>query len=118
MDQFRINQVIEILSKSRVDITNEKSAQEELHAILINRGFNFIRHPEFDKKNIPDFFLDGLVIEVKLKGTPRDIYRQCERYCGFSQVQQLILYTNKSMGFPEEINQQPCYFVNLGNAYL
>jgi hypothetical protein len=59
-------------------------------------------------------------IEVKLGATQkRAIYRQCVRYCSFPQViDELIMITNTSMGFPPEINGKSCYVLNLGKAWL
>lgn len=48
----------------------------------------------------------------------KKIYKQCERYANFDQVKQLVLITNRSMGFPETINNKPCYVINIGRAWL
>lgn len=105
-----MNDVIKILSSTRFPLEKEKETQAA--------GIVFNREYKLDPVNIPDFFIDGTAIEVKIKGNARQIYRQCERYCQFDDVKNLILVTNRSMGFPKEINGKPCYFVNLGKAWL
>jgi hypothetical protein len=71
-----------------------------------------------DKHNIPDFFMDGIAVEVKIKGSKKNIYRQLERYAGFDLVKEIILVTNRTLGLPEKINGKPCYMFKLGTAWL
>lgn len=104
------------IKKTRADLTNEKKTQNQIFEEI--KYFGFVREYKLDAHNIPDFFYDGIAIEVKIKGSKMAIYKQCERYCRFDQVKALILCTNKSMGFPEEINGKPCYYINLGKAWL
>lgn len=115
----RIHDIIACIRWGKFDLTHEKTTQEQMHAWLNNQhGYKFLRHHPLDKANIPDFFLDGIAIEVKIKGGKKAIYKQCVRYCSFEAVKVLILCSNKSMGFPAEINGKPCYFINLGKAWL
>lgn len=109
--------IINILS-SRFPLEKEKETQEAIEKKFTENGIVFNREHHLDHDNIPDFFIDGIAIEVKIKGNARSIYRQCVRYCDFNDVKALILVTNRSMGFPPEINGKPCYVVNLGRAWL
>ncbi len=113
-----VNEIVEILSKHRFVLDNEKEAQYQIGLVMHGNDINTEREYRLDKKNIPDFFIDGLAIEVKIKGNAKSIYKQCERYCKFDQVKELLLITNRSMGFPKEINGKPCYYLNLGKAWL
>ena len=76
--------------------------------------------PEYrlDAKNRPDFFVYEHAVEVKIKGSAKAIYRQCERYSAFPEVKGVYLVTNKAMGFPETLNGKPCYVINLGKSWL
>lgn len=77
------------------------------------------REYHLDNENIIDFLLfDSIGVEVKIKGQKRAIYKQCERYCKFEKLKQLILVTNVSIGFPKEINGKDCYILNLSKAWL
>ena len=76
------------------------------------------REYRLDNKNIPDFFINGLAIEVKIKGSKTSIYKQCKRYCEFDEVKALLLVTNRTMGFPKDINGKDCYFHSLGKSWL
>ncbi len=113
-----VPQIIHALCHNRLCLTDEKQTQVEIEAILKEAGIQYEKEYRLDKSSIPDFFINGIAIEIKIKGTSKQIYRQCERYCKFEQVKELILVTNKSMGFPTEINNKPCYILNLGKAWL
>lgn len=114
----KLNDVIKILSSTRFPLEKEKETQAAIEKKFTEAGIVFNREHKLDPINIPDFFIDGTAIEVKIKGSAKQIYRQCERYCKFDEVKNLILVTNRSMGFPKELNGKPCYFINLGKAWL
>lgn len=114
----KIQNICKAISTARLPLHNEKELQAELEKLFTQKGIQFNREHRLDTKNIPDFFIDGIAIEVKIKGSIKAIYKQCERYCTYTDVQSLILVTNRSMGFPEEINGKSCYVINLGKAWL
>lgn len=114
-----INKVLKILYSHRFPLVVEKETQFSIEQKLVENGVPYIREHKLDEQNIPDFFIDGsIAVEVKVKGTAKQIYRQCERYCQFDEVRKLILVTNRSMGFPQQINGKDCYMINLGKAWL
>lgn len=110
--------IIKIISSHRFPLEKEKETQASIESRFVENGISYSREHILDKNNIPDFFIDGIAIEIKIKGNAKSIYKQCERYCQFDEVKSLILATNRSMGFPKEINGKPCYFINLGKAWL
>jgi hypothetical protein len=114
-----VNRVLKLLIGTRFPLNSEKALQE---AIAIKFKSNFLGHQreyELNQHNIADFYIHGgVAIEVKIKASAKEIYRQCERYCQFDEVKSLILVTNRAMGFPKEINRKPCYLLNLGKAWL
>ncbi len=109
---------LQILSRIKFSLDDEKKLQEDIASALKAHKVEFEREYVLDPHNMPDFFIDGTAIEVKIKGNARKIYKQCERYCQFEQVKELILITNRSMGFPKSINGKPCYILTLGKAWL
>lgn len=114
-----INKVLKILYSHRFPLIVEKETQAAIEQKLIENEIEYEREYKLDEQNIPDFFIDkSIAVEVKIKGSAKQIYRQCERYCQFEEVRKLILVTNKSMGFPKQINGKDCYMVNLGKAWL
>lgn len=104
----------------RLPLHDEKELQEEIANTLRETLCVYEKEYRLDNENIPDFFLseEGVAIEIKIKGNVRKIYKQCERYCSFPEVQKLLLITNRSMGFPEQINGKDCYVINIGKAWM
>lgn len=115
------NVLINLLSKKRLSLHNEKALQNEISKILSEEFPNSTIEKEFhfDEKNIIDFRVDEyLGIEVKIKSSARSLYNQCVRYCQFDDIKNLLLITNVAMGFPSEINNKGCYFLNLSKGWL
>jgi len=114
-----LKKTIETLSSSRFSLNREKDLQREVAEALSAQGIPFEREYQLDDHSTVDFFInDSIALEIKIKGSAKSIYRQCEKYCKIDKVEELILLTNKSMGFPEEILGKPCYLVSPGKAWL
>lgn len=113
-----VEEVYKLLSSQRFSLDSEKSTQDEIEKLLRSKGVRFFREYKLDIKNRPDFFIDGICIEVKIKGSAKAIYRQCERYSVFENVKQIILITNRAMGFPTELNNKPCYVIKMSKQWL
>jgi hypothetical protein len=60
----------------------------------------------------------GVGMEVKIKGSKREMYRQCERYCLHERVSALILATNVATGMPATINGKPVFVALLSRGWL
>lgn len=113
-----IADTINLLSRARMRLTTEAQLKADMATLFKQRGLAYTPEYSLDATSRPDFFLDGVTIEVKIKGNAKSIYKQCVRYCEFDEVKDLILVTNRSHGFPPEINGKPCYVVNVGRAWL
>lgn len=114
-----IHEVYQLLTRARLTLNNEKKLQREIKVLLsAHFGDRLESEKRLDPKNIIDFFLPGLGIEVKVKGNKKEIYKQCVRYCEFDEIQSLILVTGIMTGFPEEVNGKNCYILKLSQAWL
>lgn len=115
----QVETILGIIKSKRLSLNTEKELQKELEQLFDEKGLEGIeREYAFDKNNIVDFFWDGLAIEVKIKGSKPAIYKQCERYCEQEEVKSLLLITNRTMGFPEQINKKDCYAYSIGQNWL
>ena len=117
-----VPRLIAHLRARQYPLHSEKVLQAEIEKSLKADGFVFSREHRLSDRDIPDFFLDGeiggIAIEIKIKGSKREIFDQCTRYCAHPEVSSLILLTGVATGFPEEINGKSCYVVSLGRAWL
>jgi hypothetical protein len=112
-----ITQIIQTIKNSKFPLHDEKELQAAINEKL-NIFPGKIREFELSKSSVVDFFINGIAIEVKIKQSARSIYRQCQKYCKHESVKSLILITNRTMGFPDTIEDKPCYLIILGKAWL
>jgi hypothetical protein len=111
--------IVQVIQATRIDLSNEKAAQEQIALALAAAGIAHQREVRLAPRDIPDFLAGGVAIEVKLRGARKmDVFRQLERYCTHERVQSIILASNLSMTLPAEINGKPARFVSLGRSWL
>lgn len=111
--------IVSFLGSRRLPLSNEKALQIAIAHELECGGIPAEREVRLNPADVIDFMCCGSVgIEVKIKGSRREIYRQLERYAGGDQVAELILATNVPMGLPKTINGKPVSYLNLSRAWL
>lgn len=110
----------EVLSSARFDLADEKACQEQMHAHLTaNLSWPVKREPRLTPRDIPDFMVEGVAVEVKMKHQrPADIIRQLERYARLPMVTALVLASNRPCNIPACMNGKPVLGVSLGKAWL
>lgn len=118
MQNDLINNIVFILKHTRFDLANEKRLHIDMRQVLSKVFPDLEYEKRLNDKNIIDFFIRGVGIEVKIKGSKRAIHKQCIRYCECDQIESLILVTGIMTGFPPEINGKDCYVLKLSQAWL
>lgn len=113
-----IDRIFSCLSSRRLSLSSEKRTQEEIAAAFDECGISYERECRLNDKDIPDFMVGSIAIEVKIRGSKRRIYDQVRRYAEHDAVKELILVTNVPTGFPKEVNGKPVYVLNLAKAWL
>lgn len=114
-----ISELHNLISGARLDLSDEKRTQTDLALVFEQRGIAFERECRLSQGDIPDFLIDGVAVEVKLKGArKKDVFRQLGRYAKHDRVKAIMLVTNLTMGLPETLEGKPVYFVALGRAWL
>lgn len=111
-------EILKLLKNKCFNTEDEKVLQGQIEKVFQENNVLFDREFYLDDKNHIDFKLGTIGIEVKIKGGKRNIYKQCERYCNFESLTELILVTSKSMGMVKEINGKPIHFLNINMAWL
>lgn len=115
--------LIRLLRTRAFDYADEKTCQVQMEQFLREKGLCFIREYDFGGGvGICDFFFprSGIVLEAKAYKTwsKRQVYRQCERYCGHPMVSGLLLATGKAQGLPAAICGKPSRVYQLGLGAL
>jgi len=115
-----LEKIFALISRHKFSLDTEDHLKLQIAEVLMKNNVPYKKEHILDVKNVIDFFCEGIGIEAKIRTgeTAKKIYKQCQRYCQFDEVQQLILVTNKALGFPPEINGKPCYVINLGRSWL
>lgn len=85
---------------------------------LDHAGLDYGREHRLSDRDVIDFRIGDVGVEVKIKGSKRSIYHQMERYAEHEVLRELILVSNVPMGFPPSLNGKPVYFLNLAKAWL
>jgi hypothetical protein len=114
----RINhlEVARALGRLRLPLSSETVLQAAIAAGLADAGFDFAREHRLSSGSIVDLFADGIGIEVKIGGSKRAVFRQCQRYVAFDDIRALILATTAMLTLPTM--GKPVEIVNLGRAWL
>lgn len=111
-----------ILETGRFDLSDEKACQAEIIqwlAAYVPEGSGLRREPRLSARDIPDFMVDGIAVEVKMNSAqPRSAIRQLGRYAAHEEVRALILASNRAIALPSTLNGKPVFAVSLGKAWL
>lgn len=88
---MRLSSLAKLLGGFRYRYGSEVQLHERMADLLAGAGYEFVREYRLDEKNRADFWLDGIVIEVKVDGSDGDALRQVDRYINLPQVQGVLL---------------------------
>jgi len=113
-----------IIVKARCKLRGEVRTQADLHKHLCDSlpGIKdaIVREVRLCPEDIADIWVNGIVIEVKLKGnsSAQAIYRQVKRYARHEPVKSVILATNIAMDLPRQIEGKPAFVASLGQGWM
>jgi hypothetical protein len=118
--------IVHLLTSHRLSLSDEKQLQEQIATVLSADGLYFRREHRLAPGDIVDFLIlnqaeppiEGVAIEIKIKGNRRDIFRQVERYCGHAAVHELVLATNVPMALPSPMCGKPVSVAHLGRGWV
>ncbi len=112
--------IVQLVRRSRFDLSSEKKLQADLEEALKREGIAYEREKRLSGRDIPDFFIDGVVVECKMhkKAQKMAIFKQLSRYAEHVDVKAIVLASNVPMGLPKEINGKPLYAASLSTGWL
>jgi hypothetical protein len=110
------------IGRLRLDLSNEKRTQRELHDELLKIWQPQVvqREARLGPGDIPDFLIEGRLV-IELKGARHrgpQVWRQLGRYAAYPKVEGIILATARAMTLPATVGGKPLTIVNLGRAWL
>ncbi len=65
-----LSSIISVL-QNRFPLEVEKETQAAIEQKFKDNGIEYSREHKLDQNNIPDFFIDGIAIEIKIKGNAK-----------------------------------------------
>lgn len=113
-----IDAVTAVLFGKRFPLEDEIRAQIAIHEVLRAKFGGLVEREATAPGGRVDFRVADIAVEIKLKGAPSAITRQCARYLDSPSFAGLVLVTAKAVALPPMIKGKPCRVVNLGAAWL
>lgn len=100
--------VKQALARYRMPVTPERALQDAVEKALRAEGFNPQREVTRGDDRI-DFLVGAVGIELKVKGSSGDVFRQLERYALWEDVTELLLVTSKGahQALPSVVGGKP-----------
>jgi len=86
-----LNAIANHLGRYAYRYSSEVRLHESLAKVLESHGFTCERERILDAKNRADFWVDGIVIEVKVAGSLSEALHQVDRYINLPDVKGVIL---------------------------
>lgn len=92
----------------------EEQLQDAIEDVLRKEGIGYVREAGLGSAGRVDFLVEGVAVEVKIKGGSGDVLRQLYRYAGREEVTGILLITTKVShvrGLPETMRGKPVWAV-------
>lgn len=105
-DYMTLSALARALGAVRYRYSSEVQLHELMEQVIASAGFEAVREHILDRANRADFWLDGLVIEVKVDGTMSEALRQVDRYIHLPQVRGVLLAATPSWA-AQALKQRP-----------
>lgn len=111
--------IVTICQSSRIDVSTETAAHRMLAEALEAEGLILEREVKLTAAERIDLMVEGVGVEVKVKGNRRTVFGQLERYAACDQVTALVLAT--ATAWPAGIDQiggKPFFHASLVRGWL
>lgn len=109
----------EKIASHRFNYRDEQQLQDGIEAMLQAEAIPYEREKVLGPNARPDFFVDGVALEVKIKHSLADLTRQVYRYAAYDAVQSIIVVTTRMRlsNLPDFILCKPVRVVILLGAF-
>lgn len=89
--RITLNSIANHLARYGYRYSNEVALHKALGQVLTANGFEFKQEHVLDAQNRADFWVNGIVIEVKVAGSMSGALHQVDRYINLPHVKGVIL---------------------------
>lgn len=103
--------ILSLLKNTRFKFKTEKELQQGIEDALKANSIEYLREFKLNEKDIPDFLIGDIALEVKISGNAVSVSRQLLRYAQDERIKTLILFTTKQMHIPLTLNEKPVHKV-------
>ncbi len=112
-----VDEILTLLRSVRFNWNTEAELQQGIETLFRRENIVYDREHRLSSKDRPDFWVDGIAIEVKIKGSATAMLLQIRRYAEHESIKAIIVITAKArhMQAPESLNGKPIYVHHLVN---
>lgn len=105
LSKIKMGALVDAIEDYRYNIQNEMDFHKGLEQAFAEAHLEVVHEYNLGKSGNIDFFLDGIGIEVKVKGSSSAVLRQIYKYLECDEVKEIILVTTKNThrGMPNEL---------------
>ncbi|MFC6838594.1 hypothetical protein [Xanthomonas theicola] len=97
-EHMRLASLARLLGGYRYRYGSEVQLHDAMASVLESAGLTFERELRLDARNRVDFWLDGIVIEVKVGGSLSEALHQADRYVHLPMVTGVLLASTERWG--------------------
>lgn len=115
---FLAKRIAHICQSTCINVSTEQAAHNALADALARAGLTVVREVRLNPTDRIDIMVEGVGVEVKIKGARRAIYRQLQRYAASDQVRALVLATAAAWPPMSEIDGKPFFHASLVRGWL
>lgn len=115
---FLAKRIAHICQSTRINVSTEQAAHNALVDALTRAGMTVAREVWLNPTDRIDIMVEGVGIEVKIKGGRRAIYRQLQRYAACDQVSALVLATAAAWPPKSAVDGKPFFHASLVQGWL
>ena len=116
---MNVSELCEKIAFHRFNYRDEQQLQDGIELMLKDANIPFEREKVLGPNSRPDFFVDGIAVEVKIKHSLADLTRQVYRYASYDAVRSIVVVTPRMRlsNLPDVLFDKPIRVVTLLGAF-
>ena len=113
-------EMAKILNAFRFRFITEKDLQDGIESVLVCNQIPYKREHSLNIADRPDFMVNRIAVEVKIKGSLADLLRQASRYAANSEVDAILVVGSPHWlsRVPASLSGKPVHTVRLIGSLL